>query len=218
MRRRHRAAVIAVSVLAHLALVVAWMTTRAPPVFVEPPAMAVELLRPERPPRPKISPPPRKPQTATVLTEAPAQPPPAAQPPAAPAAPKVLDTQHMADTELLNRAGPRPDMGKVFADLAKRPLFSRNRPPAGDDCKPASEHSNRIAPPCPLWGGPITHAEAQAKLPLRGDIADQAQHKGVMKGYQQAYGHSGVATPEDFPGFRHRSPEELQAEARERGP
>jgi hypothetical protein len=198
------------------------MATRAPPLFVEPPAMAIELLRPERPPPPRTSPPPRSPQTATAAAQTPISPPTAAQasaaPPSAPATPKVLDTPHMADTELLNRAGPRPDIAKLFADLAKRPLFSRNLPPGGDDCKPTTEHSNRIAPPCPVWGGPITHAEAQGMLPTRGDLADQAQHKGVMKDYQQAYGHGGVATPEDFPGFRHRSPQELQLEARERGP
>jgi hypothetical protein len=214
--------VLAGSVLAHVVLVATWMATRAPPVFVEPPAMAVELLRPERP-APRTSPPRRNPQTATAAAQTPVSPPSAAQasaapPPPAAATPKVLDTPHMADTELLNRAGPRPGIAKLFADLAKRPFFSRNLPPGGDDCKPATEHSNRIAPPCPVWGGPITHAEAQGKLPTRGDLADQAKHKGVMKDYQQVYGHSGVATPEDFPGFKHRSPEELQLEARERDP
>jgi hypothetical protein len=194
-KRRRDAAILAASLLAHIGMLAAWMATRLPDSFVEAPAFQVELLRPT--PRPRPPPPaPRRPRVSLDHTLAPPpsvptplQPPALASP--APVAPIAVDPRKLTDQELVEQSGPRADLNKVFADRAKRPLYSSRLPPGGDDCKPATEHSNRIAPPCPNWGAGPSPRSPAGQLPNRADVAGEAAYKNAMKGYREAPGAAG---------------------------
>ncbi|MBS0361067.1 MAG: hypothetical protein JSR98_06780 [Proteobacteria bacterium] len=127
-----------------------------------------------------------------------AQPPTPAEP--APVAPRPpLDTRQMTDQELLDRAGPKPNVAKLFEEESRRPVFSRRLPPGPYDCKPASEHSDRIAPPCPTYAGPPPRP--LNPLANRPDLAGLVATKDAFKAYGERYGPHGMANPHDFPGM-----------------
>jgi hypothetical protein len=217
LRNRRSAAVFAGVLLAHIGLAVAWLTTHPPPRFVEPGAMQIELIRPperERPPREKARPAtPVRPATEALAAPqsaptAAAQPSP---PPLALVPPKVLDTTRMTDQELLQRAGPRPDIAKVFEERGRQPVFSRalGRNPEDlqfTDCKPFTEHSNRIAPPCPVrkTPGPGLGPAGQPPPTLAmkaSPFAAEGQRKEAVRTYKGNYGSSGTASVNDYPGL-----------------
>jgi hypothetical protein len=197
-------AVVVASLGAHALLLTLWMTTRPNPIFVEPPAIQVELLRPVLRERPRPTPTPQPRKTLSVPQPTLTAPPILSQPaipsaPALPTAPRPLDPRQMTDQELVERAGPRPDIGKLHGELAKRPLYSSRLPPGGEDCKPATEHSDRIAPPCPAWGaGPPLPLD---RLPNRPALAAEAARKDALKSYKDHHGSTGVASPDDYPGL-----------------
>lgn len=203
MGSRRNAWILAISLVAHTLLLAAWLSTRAPPRFVEPPVMRIELIRP--PPRERPKPAPTL-QRQTSAPETPPLPPPIlAQPappsPAVPATPKAVDTRQMTDNDILTQAGPKPDIAKLHQELAKRPLYSSRLPPGPDDCKPATERSNRIAPPCPVFAGSVSHGPAP--LPNRPDIAGQAASRTIANsyGYRQGYGAPGAPNADNYPGL-----------------
>jgi hypothetical protein len=183
--------VLAVSLSAHIALLAAWLTTRPPAVMAEPPAMEIQLIRP--PPREALKartplPPPRE---TPLHLHVPAGPTPAEAAglmlPSAALAPKPLDPRQMTDQELT--AGPRPDLAKIYADEARQPL-TRNGVPT-DGCKPTWDHSNRLAPPCPIReAGPLARSPS-LQLPNRPDVAAEATYKNTMKTYHEAPGGAG---------------------------
>jgi hypothetical protein len=183
--------VLAASLAAHIALLAAWVSTRPELRMVEPPTMQVALVRP--PPReaskPRLPSPPPPTETPLHLNvPAGPTPPEAAGPPLPPTAPapKPLDPRQMTDQELL--AGGRPDLARIYADEARQPL-TRNGLPTG--CKPATEHSDRIAPPCPAWAGAPIPRDTPAQLPNRPEIASEGRYKNAMKTYHEAPGGAG---------------------------
>jgi hypothetical protein len=190
LRKSRTAVVLAASLAAHAVLLTVWMNTRPDPHMVEPPVMQIELLRPppreaSKPRRP--SPPPRE---TPLHLHIPAGPAPAdlAGPPLPPTAPapRPLDPRQMTDQELL--AGGRPDLAKIYADEARQPLTRKGMPTG---CKPATEHSDRIAQPCAVWaGGPILHDPA-GQLPNRPEMAAEGRYKDAMKKYHEAPGGAG---------------------------
>ncbi len=199
---------MAISLIAHATLLVAWLSTRAPPLFVEPPVMQVELMRPparREPPKPTAVSRPNAPATAAAPQIQPVLPPVLSQPPGpsapVPTGPRPVDPQQMTDGDILEQSGPRPDIAGLHREFALRPLSSKRLPPGPDDCKPATEHSNRIALPCHGWGAGALHGPPQ--LPDRPDIAAQAESKTIYRsyGYRQGYGAPGVANPDSFPGL-----------------
>lgn len=206
MGTRRSATILTASLTVHALLLAAWLSTRAPPRFVEPPAMQVSLLRPplREPPRPKPEP-QRQPVVSTPDARPIPPPPILAQPPApsspGPVSPRAVDPRQLTDSDLLTQSGPRPDIAKLHQELARRPLYSSRLPPGGDDCKPATEHSSRIAPPCPVFagGGP----PPPGRLLNRPDIAGQAAARTIFNsyGYRQGYGAPGVANANDYPGL-----------------
>jgi hypothetical protein len=177
--------VLAASLAAHVALLAAWMSTRPEFRMVEPPTLQVALIRPppRQTPKPRSTPPPN---VATPLrsAETPVAAERPAPPPALPPAPRVLDVPRMTDQELT--AGPRPDLAKIYADEARQPL-TRNGVPT-DGCKPAWEHSERIAPPCPIRAAAPLPRNPSAQLPNRPDMAAEAAYKNTMKTYREAPG------------------------------
>ncbi|HEX4712487.1 hypothetical protein [Phenylobacterium sp.] len=75
MRRRRDAIVLAASLLAHIALLVAWISTRPSLNLVEPPTMEVQLVRPpprSRPEPPTPSPPKTKREPRPLVVHQPA--------------------------------------------------------------------------------------------------------------------------------------------------
>lgn len=181
---------LAVSLAAHVGLLTAWMSTRPDLRMVEPPTMQVSLLRPPpRQPSPKSRSPPPKLALPAPAAEAPAPVPPeaTAAPLLAPPRARVLDVPRMTDQELT--AGPRPDLARIYADEARQPLTRNGVPTNG--CKPAREHSDRIAPPCPIReAGPVPRAPP-VQLPNRPDVAAEAAHKNAMKTYGETPGGAG---------------------------
>jgi hypothetical protein len=202
--RRRSAAVIAASLAAHALLFTAYLATHPFVQWAEPPAIQVELLRPERPERPKPTPPSVTSNSAPAAAATPAPPilsrPASPSAPALAATPKPLDPRQLTDQELLERAGPRRDLHKYYEEEAKRPLYSRRLPPGPGDCKPADEHSNRIAPPCPVFAG--GGLPAFPRLPNRPDVAGEVRTKDAFKAYGDRYGPHGQASSNDFPGMR----------------
>ncbi|THD73198.1 hypothetical protein [Phenylobacterium sp.] len=168
------------------------MTTRPELRMVEPPTMEIQLIRPppREAPRPRTPSPPPRSEVPLHLHVPAGQPPAEAAglaPPSTAFAAKPLDPRRMTDQELT--AGPRPDLAKIYADEARQPL-TRNGVPT-DGCKPSWEHSDRIAPPCPIReAGPLPR-DLSAQLPNRSDMAAEAAHKNAMKTYHEAPGGAG---------------------------
>jgi hypothetical protein len=222
LRKRRGAAVFAVSLLAHIGVFAAWFSTHPRPLFVEPATMQIEMIRPPPRERPKPTPVPPSHTAAPALAAAPTGPtattPP---PPMLPVAPRVLDVRQMTDQELLERAGKRPDIAKVFADEARQPVFSRALGRNPEDmtisgCKPATERSRRIAPPCPSRTAPTLLPHLAMQLPNRPALVIEAKCKDARGNYHQSYGASGLANITDFPGAgrSHCTMEGLEADAR----
>jgi hypothetical protein len=217
LRKRRSAAVFAGVLLAHIGVAVAWLATHPPPRFLEPVTLQIELIRPperERPPRDRTKPtPPTRPiaQALVAPQSAPASTTPLPPSPLAPTEPRVLDVPRMTDQELLRRAGPRPDMAKVFEEQARQPVFSRalGRNPEDlqfTDCKPFTEHSRRIAPPCPVrkTPGPGLPPAGQPPPTLAAKelpFAAEGRRQDAVRTYKGNYGSSGTASVNDYPGL-----------------
>lgn len=162
--------------------------------------MQIVLIRPpaRQPSRPSLAPPRRGVPPVSAISAAPTATAPIAPLVQAPA-PKALDARQMTDQELLNRAGPRPNIGRVFANEARQPMFSRplGRPPDDwgmGDCKPASEHSNRKAPPCFVHNPDDQAGRGAADA----RFAEEAHDKAAVQSYMN--GASG-ASGGDYPGL-----------------
>jgi hypothetical protein len=193
--RRRNAAVLAASLATHIALLAAWLSTRPPAVIAEPPATQIELIHPP----PREAPKPRTPSPPGAETPlhlhilagpAPAE---VAGPPLPPAipAPKPIDPRKMTDQELL--AGSKPDLAKIYADEARQPL-TRNGVPT-DGCKPTWEHSDRVAPPCPIRRADDQASRALAeKLRARPDLVAESQAQEALRSYRDGNG--------EYPGLR----------------
>jgi hypothetical protein len=215
LRKRRSAAVFAGVLLAHIAIAVAWLSAHPPPRFVEPATMQIALIRPpdrQRPPREEPTRATPSPAGLQVLAAPPTAVTTATRPePLVLSPPKTLDVQHMTDQELLRRAGPRPDMAKVFEEQARQPVFSRalGRNPEDlqfTDCKPFTEHSNRIAPPCPVrkTPGPGLAPADQPPPTLamkESPFAAEGRRQDAVRAYKGNYGSSGTASVNDYPGL-----------------
>jgi hypothetical protein len=228
LRKRRSAAVFAASLLAHIGVFAAWFATHPRPLSVEPATMQIELIRPahRRPAAPAPTP-PTSPKPSSDAAEASAQTPaqapataagtpapaaPTAPPDLAAITPNIVDPRLMTDQELLERAGPRPDLNKVFADEARQPMFSRPLGRNPEDmtlsgCKPFTEHSRRIAPPCPvrktpgLGPGPVPNAVPGPPV-LNPRFADEARAREAITAYKRRYGPAGPPSAADYPGLR----------------
>jgi hypothetical protein len=215
LRKRRSAAVFAVSLLVHIALFGAWFATHPAGRFVEPATMQIELIRP--PPRVRQKQPSKPTPVSPARRGAPVASTPLGRPPAKALnldpsllaiAPRVVDPRKMTDQDLLNRAGPRPDLAKTYADESRQPTFSRPLGRNPEDmtlsgCKPPSEHSRRIAPPCPVRKAP----GPTVPLPVMGSakeaaFAAEAQAKKAIGTYKGAYGSTGAASVNDYPSLR----------------
>jgi hypothetical protein len=203
LRRRRTALIAILSLGAHVALLAAWIGTRADLRFVEPATLQVELIRPTPLTPPQRAPPRRV--AASAPEAAPAMPP-ATRPPAPPSpvlsSPKSLDVGQLTDQELLARSGPRPDIARLNAEQARQPLFSRplgRNPEDGwmGGCKPSWENSTRAAPPCRSDSPEERSATWKAANDRKtAPFEAEGAYKRAMKTYHEAPGGAG------YPGVR----------------
>jgi hypothetical protein len=160
--RRRDATILAASLVAHLALLGAWMATRPPERFVEPPAIQVTLVTPHRSPDlSKFRPTPSAPASSRSRAETTISPLPPAAPTTAPVAPRIL-----SEEELL--AGRPTD-----ADQLKAALNQRKHVTPWDGCKKLPGPPDWTAPPCPPSGSneEAKHVLSLPDLQGHGEIA-----------------------------------------------
>ncbi|MGH6962895.1 MAG: hypothetical protein ACREE0_00280 [Phenylobacterium sp.] len=183
MRRRRNAAVLAVSLAAHAALLAAWMSTRQDLRWAEPPTMQVALV--ELPPPPKPPPEPREPRPSpTRVLARPAQglePRPVEQPPEPPPdnAPAQISPEW--------RVKPQPS-------LVLKPLSKTFRRPK---CKSSEDHSGWDGPPCPPGSPDDQAARYDVKRDSKaGAFAGEGDRKLRTKSYRES------PRTDDYPGIR----------------
>ena len=185
---------MAASLLAHLALFGAWMASRPPERFVEPPVMQVTVVTPHRPPERRRPQPVRNAPPTALSRAEPQTPPPLAprpQPAPGPVAPRIV-----SEAELL--AGRAKD-----ADQLKAALNQRRHVSPWDGCNKLPGPPDWTAPPCPPSG---SNADAAGVLSVRdpshGAFAGAAAAKSAMKAYREKEPPPGPADPREFPGFK----------------
>jgi hypothetical protein len=187
LRRRRGVAIFAASLLAHAALLGAWMATRPPERFAEPPAMQVSLVTPPRTRAlPERKPQHNAPSSARSAGERPAPqeaaPPPPGEPTAtaAPVAPRVL-----SDEELLR--GRSTDAGKLHEALNQR----RHRT-KWDGCNKLPGPPDWTAPPCPPSGSNEEAKHVLSRPDLQGH--DEGARRDRIRAYKDGTGpYPGVA-------------------------
>ncbi len=184
---------LAASFAVHVALLAAWLSKRPEFRFVDPPAMAVELVRLRPPePRPPPPPPPPKPsraQPAGAQANAPSSETPTTKPPP-PAAPPVAPRQ-LTDEELLaNRAKMTP------RQIREAPVYDHTRwdalpRPPRPKCKPAEGYPGPPLP-CPgdLGKDPNRPFDVDRDAP-DSELAREGRYKRAMKAYHEAPGGAG---------------------------
>jgi hypothetical protein len=183
LRTRRNAAVLALSLAAHAALLAAWMSTRPDLRLAEPPTMQVALV--QLPPRAKAPSPPREPRRAdTRVLSRPAQalePRPVQQPPEPPpdVAPAPISPEW--------RVKPQPPL------VLNLPRKEFRRPP----CKSSEDHSDWDGPPC-ARGSPDDQAARwdAARDSGAGAFEGAGRYKRAEKRYHEAPGAAG------YPGIR----------------
>ena len=186
MRIRRNAAVLALSLAAHAALLAAWISNRPDLRLTEPPTMQVALV--QLPPRPKPQPLPRpheprrsEPRVLSRPADA-LEPRPIEQPPEPP--PENAPVQISPEWRVKPQAPPL---------VLNSPRKGFRRPP----CKTSEDHSNSDLPPCPR-NSPDEQAARwdPARDSKTGAFEGEGRYTRAEKRYHEAPGSAG------FPGLR----------------
>lgn len=178
---------LAASFVAHLALLAAWLSTRPEFRFVEPPAMAVELVR-LTPPKPTEPPSRSAPRTAGARAEAAA---PQASAPVAPSpSPAPVTPRQLSDEQLLDGAHMTP------RQIREAPVYDHTRwdqkpRPPRPKCKPPEGYPGPPLP-CPgdLGKDPNRPFDVDRDAP-DSELAREGRYKRAMKAYHEAPGGAG---------------------------
>jgi hypothetical protein len=180
LRTRRNATVLAVSLVAHLALLAAWMSTRPELHLAESPTLQVQLVRP--PPKPAPAPEPRKPPPPS-----PPKPPPALnihQPPPLP--PQAAPPSEVAPEWRVRPDGAPADLDAAPFTLGRAGLrHARARP----TCK---THGWDRPLDCPPDGAELRAAKSDPALDRRtAGFESEGRYKRAMKTYKELPGDKG---------------------------